>query len=52
MSRDQLVTKCTDLMAPVLGARQTNRLIEKTMALDTLGNVRELRPLLQRARRA
>jgi len=51
MSRDQLIAKCRDLMTPVLGASQTTRLIEKTLALDTVKDVRELRPLLQHARR-
>jgi 2-methylcitrate dehydratase PrpD len=49
MTRDQLIAKCRDLMTPVLGAPQTTRLIEKTLALDAVRNVRELRPLLQHA---
>jgi 2-methylcitrate dehydratase PrpD len=51
MTRDQLVAKCRDLMAPVLGMSQTTRLIEKTLALETVKDVRELRPLLQHAPR-
>jgi 2-methylcitrate dehydratase PrpD len=51
MSRDQLVAKCRDLMAPVLGAAQTTRLIDRTLTLDTVKDIRELRPLLQHARR-
>ena len=51
MSREQVIGKCRDLMTPVLGATQTGRLIERVMALDTLKDVRELRPVLQRARR-
>ncbi len=51
MTRDQLIAKCSDLMAPVLGASQTSRLIEKTLTLNTVKDVRELRPLLQVARR-
>jgi 2-methylcitrate dehydratase PrpD len=51
MSRDQVVAKCRDLMAPVLGAKQTTRLIERTLALDSVKDIRELRPLLQLARR-
>ncbi len=47
MTRDQLIAKCRDLMAPVLGASQTERLIDKTLALDAVKDVRELRPLLQ-----
>jgi 2-methylcitrate dehydratase PrpD len=51
MTRDQLIAKCRDLIAPVVGVPQTARLIEKTLALDTVKDVRELRPLLQHARR-
>ena len=51
MTRDQLIAKCRDLMTPVLGASQTTRLIEKTLALDAVKDVRELRPLLQHAQR-
>jgi 2-methylcitrate dehydratase PrpD len=51
MSREQLVAKCRDLMAPVLGATQTTRLIDRVLALDKVANVRELRPLLQRSNR-
>ena len=48
MSREQLVAKCRDLMAPVLGASQTTRLIDRVMELEKTQNIRELRPLLQR----
>jgi 2-methylcitrate dehydratase PrpD len=51
MTRDQLIAKCRDLMSPVLGASQTERLIEKTLALDSVKDIRELRPLLQHAPR-
>jgi 2-methylcitrate dehydratase PrpD len=51
LSREQLVAKCRALMSPVLGAAQTGRLIDRVMALDTMPNVRALRPLLQHARR-
>jgi 2-methylcitrate dehydratase PrpD len=51
LSRDQLIAKCRALMAPVLGAAQTGRLIERVMTLDTMPNVRALRPLLQCAPR-
>ncbi len=49
MTRDQLIAKCRDLMAPVLGMSQTMRLVEKTLALESVKDVRELRPLLQHA---
>ena len=51
MSREQLVAKCRDLMAPVLGAAQTTRLIDRVLALEKTPNIRELRPLLQRTNR-
>ena len=47
MTRDQVVAKCRDLMAPVLGAATTTRLIDRVLALEKTGNIRELRPLLQ-----
>jgi len=48
MPRDEVVAKCRDLMAPVLGAATTATLIEKLLALENVKNIRELRPLLQR----
>ena len=47
MSQSQVEAKARDLMAPVLGAAQTERLIAALRALETLNDVRELRPLLQ-----
>ncbi len=38
--------KVRDLMAPVLGTQRTEALIQRVNALEELGNVRELRPLL------
>jgi 2-methylcitrate dehydratase PrpD len=52
LSREQLLAKCRELMSPVLGAQQTSRLIDRVMALDTVKDVRELRPLLQASRRS
>ena len=51
MTRDQVVAKCRDLMGPVLGAATTTRLIDRVLALEKTGNIRELRPLLQVASR-
>ena len=48
MSRDEVVTKCRDLMAPVLGAAATTSLIDKVLGLENLKNILDLRPLLQR----
>ena len=37
------------LMAPVLGAEQTEGVIQRVNALEALADVRELRPFLSRA---
>jgi 2-methylcitrate dehydratase PrpD len=47
MTRDEVVAKARELMAPVLGAAICSNLIERVLALDTVKDVRELRPLLQ-----
>ena len=49
MARDEVIVKCRELMMPVLGAQKTDSLIGKILDLENLKNVRELRPLLQRA---
>ena len=38
--------KARDLMAPVLGADATERLIARINALESVADMRELRPLL------
>jgi 2-methylcitrate dehydratase PrpD len=48
MSRAEVVEKCRSLVAPVLGADTSTRLIETVLAIETVTNVRALRPLLQR----
>jgi 2-methylcitrate dehydratase PrpD len=47
MSRDEVVDKARDLIAPVLGATACSTLIGKLLALENLTDVRELRPALQ-----
>src|SRR5690348_6212549 len=49
MGRDEVVAKARDLMASILGAANTTSLINKVLALETVKDIRELRPLLQRA---
>jgi 2-methylcitrate dehydratase PrpD len=49
MSRDEIVAKARDLVTPVLGAETCTKLIEKVFGLEQMKDVRELRPLLQRA---
>jgi hypothetical protein len=51
MTQDQLAGKCRDLMAPVLGASQAQRLIDRALTLEQVKDIRELRPLLQRTYR-
>src|SRR6202166_104416 len=48
MSREEVVGKARDLIVPVLGATKCDALIEKLLTLETVKDIRELRPLLQR----
>jgi 2-methylcitrate dehydratase PrpD len=48
MTPAEVVAKARDLMVPILGEARTSRLIETTLALDGLADIRALRPLLQR----
>jgi 2-methylcitrate dehydratase PrpD len=47
MSRDEIVAKARDLVAPVFGAEKCNALIDKVFKLEEVRDIRELRPLLQ-----
>jgi 2-methylcitrate dehydratase PrpD len=49
MSREEIVTKCRDLIHPVLGEPACNTLIEKILNLEKIKSIHELRPLLQKA---
>jgi 2-methylcitrate dehydratase PrpD len=49
MTRDEIVAKARDLIAPILGAGQSANLIDRVLNLDQVRDIRELRPLLQRA---
>jgi 2-methylcitrate dehydratase PrpD len=49
MTRDEVVDKARDLIAPVLGPATCSTLIDKLLALETLKDIRELRPALQRS---
>ena len=48
MSRAEVVAKAGDLIAPVLGRETSARLIETVLAIETMADIRGLRPLLQR----
>jgi 2-methylcitrate dehydratase PrpD len=49
MTRNEVVDKARDLIAPVLGTATCSVLIDKLLSLETLRNIRELRPALQRS---
>ncbi len=48
MPRGEVVDKARDLIAPVLGTATTQKLIDTLLAIETVKDVRTLRPLLQR----
>ena len=48
MTRAEVVEKARDLTAPVLGRETSARLIEAVFAIEAVGDVRALRPLLRR----
>ena len=49
MPRNEVVDKARDLIAPVIGSPTAQKLIDAVLALETLKEIRSLRPLLQRA---
>ena len=48
MTREDLVAKARDLIAPVLGAATFQKLADRVFAIENVRNLVELRPLLQR----
>jgi len=48
MTREEVVSKARDLMSPLLGTAKSAKLIQTILALETLKDARELRPLLQK----
>jgi 2-methylcitrate dehydratase PrpD len=46
MKREEVDEKCFHLMAPILGKARARRLCDAVWALDGVGNMRSLRPLL------
>ena len=48
MSRAEVIDKARDLTAPVLGRETAERLIATVFAIETVTDIRSLRPLLQR----
>jgi 2-methylcitrate dehydratase PrpD len=49
MTREEVVAKATDLITPVIGAKKCAALVEKIFAIESVKNIRELRPILQRS---
>jgi 2-methylcitrate dehydratase PrpD len=49
MTRDEVVTKARELIAPVLGTSTTTKVIEAVLRLETIKTILELRPVLQRS---
>jgi 2-methylcitrate dehydratase PrpD len=48
MSRTEVMEKARDLTAPILGREKSARLIDTVYAIETLTDIRNLQPLLQR----
>jgi 2-methylcitrate dehydratase PrpD len=48
MPRGEVVAKCRDLVAPVLGTPTCAELIERVLAIESVGSIQALRPLLQK----
>lgn len=46
MTEDEIAAKARDLMAPALGAHRAEALVEAVLAVESLGDCRELRQLL------
>ena len=48
MTRDEVIAKASELITPVLGTAKCSSLIEKVFHLESVNDIRGLRPLLQR----
>lgn len=48
MTTEEIATKARDLITPVLGAAKCNALVQRLLTLESVADIRELRPLLQR----
>jgi 2-methylcitrate dehydratase PrpD len=47
MTRDEVIRKARELIAPVFGPAKTTKLIDTVFRLETVKTVLDLRPLLQ-----
>jgi 2-methylcitrate dehydratase PrpD len=48
MTRAEVVDKARDLMGPVIGTTNTGKLIDTLLSIESVKDIRTLRPLLQR----
>jgi hypothetical protein len=48
MTRAEVIDKARDLTAPVLGRDKSDKLIETIFGIESVTDIRSLRPLLQR----
>jgi 2-methylcitrate dehydratase PrpD len=48
MTRTEVIDKSRDLIAPVLGMSTAQKLIDAVLAIESLKDIRTLRPLLQK----
>jgi len=49
MTREEIIAKARDLMAPVIGTAKCQSLIDRVFDIESVRNVAQLRPLLQRS---
>jgi 2-methylcitrate dehydratase PrpD len=49
MTREEVIAKARDLIAPVVGASSGAKLIQTVFEIENVKHIRELRPLLQKA---
>src|SRR5215831_4845537 len=49
MTREEVIAKARELIAPVMGTSTTTKLIEAVLRLETMKTILDLRPLLQRS---
>jgi 2-methylcitrate dehydratase PrpD len=49
MTREEVIAKARELIAPVMGSSTTTKLIEGVLRLETMKTILDLRPLLQRS---
>jgi 2-methylcitrate dehydratase PrpD len=49
MTREEVIDKARDLIAPVIGGEKSEQLVKSVYGIETVTDIRALRPLLQRA---